>query len=165
MSEIAPQAHPNEALRIHDKEIAHLGALVTEAALRDDLEEVVASEHVERPGVQNPNDFAPNRLRIGEQLIPESSENIYRMVTEDGVEDLAETGIVRGAFTAGKRAKTTGHTAYWNKGEDGKGSTLGQGFVIEAPQVAAEQGWITADKVTGVYTRDSDGHVKNIIAP
>ncbi len=164
MSEFAPQPYPNEALRIQDKELAHLGALVVEASLRGDLEQV-ASEHVSQTSVENPNSFAPNTLRIGEQVVPESSDNVYRQVTEKGVEDLVLSGIVRGAKTAGKPAKTSGHTTYWNAGETGKGSTLGQGFVIEAPRSAAEAGWVTANKVQGVYTKDSDGVVKNIIAP
>lgn len=69
MSEFAPQPDPNEALRIHDKELGHLGALVTEAAFRSDLDTVAAD------------------------------------------------------------------------------------------------GWVTADKVQGVYAQDIDGQVKNIIAP
>lgn len=170
MSEFEPHTPPQEAfaqqtevLRIHDKEIAHLGALVMDAAMRPDLG-TVAADHVERTGVSSPNSYAPNQLRIGEQVVPESSENVYRQVTQAGVEDLADSGVVRGAYSAGKRAKTSSHTTYWNTGEDGKGSTLGQGFVIEAPKEAAENGWVTADQVTGVYAKDSDGQVKNIIA-
>src|SRR5690349_15018371 len=137
MSEFAPQPHPNEALRIQDKELAHLGALVTEAALRDDLDAVV-QDHVEFTGRQNPNSYSPNTLRVGEQVVPESSDNVYRAVDINGAEDLADSGIVRGAHTAGKPAKTSGHTTYWNAGETGKGSTLGQGLVVEAPKSAAE---------------------------
>jgi hypothetical protein len=162
MSEFAPQPDPNEAIRIHDKDLAHLGALVVEAAMRPDLEQVVTS-HVAETGVENPNSFAPNKLRIGEQVIPESTDNVYRQINEAGVMDLAESGVVRGAKTAGAEAKTTGHTTYWNQGETGKGSTLGQGLVIEAPIQAASEGWVTADKVTGVYAKDSDGQVKNIL--
>jgi hypothetical protein len=77
---------------------------------------------------------------------------------------LGDSGIVRGAKTAGAgKGITSGHTTYWNQGETGKGSTLGQGFVIEAPLDAAKEGWVTADQVTGIYTRDSDGSVKNIL--
>lgn len=79
--------------------------------------------------------------------------------------DLATSGVVRGARTAGQQGKTTGHTTYWNAGETGKGSTLGQGFVIEAPMQSVQQGWVTADKVRGVYARDTDGQVKNLMAP
>jgi hypothetical protein len=162
MSEFAPQPDPNEALRIHDKELAHLGALVMEVAMGDDLQ-TVAAEHVVETGVENPNSFAPNMLRVGEQVVPESSDKVYRMLTEAGVADLANSGIVRSAKTAGQRSKTSGHTAYWNQGETGKSSSLGQGMVVEAPIEAAAEGWVTADKVTGVYSRDSDGQVKNIL--
>lgn len=164
MSEFAPQPSPNEASRIHDKELAHLGALVMEAAMRTDLDTVVAV-HTEETGTGQPNSYAPNRLRIGEQEVAESGDNVYRMVDKAGADDLARSGVVRGARSAGVASKTSGHTTYWTVGEDGKGSTLGQGFVIEAPLEAAAEGWVTADKVRGVYARDSDGVVKNIITP
>ena len=164
MPEFAPQPDQNEVLRIHDKEIAHLGALVTEAAMRQDLG-VAAQLHAETTGVVSPNSFAPNILRVGEQVVPESDGNVYRQVDANGVEDLAESGVVRGAYTAGKRAKTSGHTTYWNAGETGKGSTLGQGFVVEAGASDAAAGWVRADQVKGVYAKDSDGLVKNIIVP
>lgn len=162
--ELNQATHSPEEMRIHDRELAHLGALVMEAAMQPDLGQI-AQEHIDKTGLVNPNSYAPNRLRIGEQVVPESSENVYRQTTEEGIADLAVSGIVRGAKTAGAQSKTNSHTTYWNAGEDGKGSTLGQGFVIEAPMEAASQGWVTADKVTGVYARDSDGTVKNIIAP
>lgn len=162
MSEFAPQPHPNESLRIQDKELAHLGALVIEAALRQDLEQV-AAEHVERTGVENPNSHADNRLRVGQGAVAESSDGVYRQIDQNGILDLAESGIVRGAYTAGKRSKTSGHTTYWTNGETGKSSSLGQGFVLKSGRSDAEAGWVTADKVTGIYTRDADGQVKNLI--
>jgi len=165
MSEFAPANNHNtidESERIHDIRLAHLAALVVEASMRDDLVEV-AKAHVARTRVENPNSYAPNRMRIGEQVVPENDESVYRQIREEGIDDLAESGIVRGAKSAGKRANTEGHTVYWNSGETGKGSTLGQGFVIEAPISAAQSGWVGADKVTGIYTRDSDGNVKNIL--
>lgn len=164
MTEFAPQPNLSETQRIHDVELAHMGALVTEAAMRQDLAEVTA-DHQSRTGVSNPNDYAPNQLRIGAQVVPESDANVYRQVNESGVMDLGQSGIVRGAKTAGASSvKTNGHTTYWNRGETGKGSTLGQGFVIEAPLDTVAEGWVTADKVTGVYARDADGQVKNIVA-
>ena len=96
-------------------------------------------------------------------MVQESSDSVYRQMDANGVNDLAESGIVRGAYTAGKRSKTSGHTTYWNNGESGQASTIGQGFTIEAPRADAEAGWVTADKITGVYTRDRDGLAKNII--
>jgi len=165
MSEFAPSVnrnHIDESERVHDVRLAHLAALVVEASMRSDLAEV-AKAHVASTGVENPNTYAPNRFRIGEQVVPENSDSVYRQIQEPGIDDLAESGVVRGAKTAGKPAKTEGHTVYWNNGETGKGSTLGQGFVIEAPLKAAERGWVRADEVTGIYTRDSDGRVKNIL--
>lgn len=138
-----------------------MGAMLTEAAMRSDLEQV-AADHALTTGVDNPNSYAPNRLRVGEQVVPEDSEHVYRQINAEGLGDLALSGVVRGAFTAGARSKTNGHTTYWTQGETGKGSTLGQGFVIEAPLDAAESGWVTADKVA-VYARDDDNTVKNIV--
>lgn len=162
MSEFAPQPHPNEALRIHDKELAHLGALVMEAAMRDDLGAAV-EKHVQNTGVENPNVHGKG-LFIGKGEVPMSNENVYRSVTEPAVEDLGASGVVRGARTAGMtQVNTSGHTTYWNNGETGKNTPLGQGMIIEAPRAEAETGWVTADKVTGIYAKDADGRVKNIL--
>lgn len=162
MTESAPQPNPQEALRIHDKELAHLGALVVEASLRDSLQSV-AAEHAEMTGVENPNIHGKG-LFIGKGEVPMSDESVYRSVQEPAVEDLAASGVVRGARTAGAgQINTSGHATYWNNGEAGKSTPLGQGVIIEAPRSDAESGWVTADKVQGVYARDIDGHVKNIL--
>jgi hypothetical protein len=169
MSEFTPiqssQEHVDSHELIHDNELAHLAAFVVEAAMRDDLVEV-AKAHLERTGVENPNSYAPNKLRVGSEAdkeIPEYTNSVYRSVSEEGIADLGATGIVRGAKTAGKSAKTNGHTTYWNQGEDGKKATVGQGFLIEAPLEAVQNGWVTADSVTSIYARDNDGEVKNIL--
>lgn len=151
-----------DAERIHDVQLAHLAARVVEAAMRGDLVEV-AKAHIERTGVDNPNSYGKNDFRIGEPVVQERGDAVYRSVNERAIEDLGDSGIVRGAMSAGKKANTSGHTTYWHRGEDDKGRTLGQGFVIEAPLEAAQNGWVTADEVTGIYARDNDGSVKNIL--
>ncbi len=113
-----------DAERVHNVRLAHLAALVVEASMRGDLV-AVAQTHVNRTGVAFPNSYAPNRLRVGEQVVVENGNSVYRQVTERAIDDLAESGVVRGAKTALGEGKTSGDTVYWNQGEDGKGSTLG----------------------------------------
>lgn len=166
MSEFAPSSRELrdvDAERIHSVRLAHLAALVIEASMRGDDLVAVAQSHVDRTGVAYPNSYAPNKLRVGEQVVPENDNSVYRQVTERAIDDLIESGVVRGAKTALGEGKTSGDTVYWNRGEDGKGSTLGQGFVIEAPVDAAAGGWVTAEQVQGIYARDDDGKVKNIL--
>lgn len=166
MSEFAPppqELRDVDAERVHNVRLAHLAALVVETSMRGGDLVAVAQAHVSRTGVEYPNSYAPNKLRIGAQVVPERSDSVYRQVTERAVDDLAQSGVVRGAKTALGEGKTSGDTVYWNRGEDGKGSTLGQGFVIEAPVDAAANGWVTADQVRGIYARDDDGIVKNVL--
>ena len=62
--ESLPQPNPSEALRIHDPNIAHIGALIMEAAMREDLGQV-AEQHIERTEVENPNKNVDNKYRLG----------------------------------------------------------------------------------------------------
>ena len=163
MSEFAPQPDPSEALRIHDQELAHIGALVLEAALRDDLV-AVAEQHASATGNEAPNTYASPGLQIGAAEIPMKDNSVYRQVHEAAVEDLANSGVVRNPYTAGvKEQSRWKDRVFWNGGEDGKSTQLGNRMVIEADKQAASEGWVTADKVSAVYARDSDGQVKNIL--
>lgn len=164
MSELAPQPVPNESLRIHDQELAYLGALVTEAAMRSDLAGV-AQAHAELTGTPNPNDIPKGRgMHIGSAEVPMSSEHAYRQVHTEAIGDLALSGVVRNPVTAGVKEQTRwGHRVFWNNGEAGKNTALGGRMVIEADKQAAHSGWVTADKVRGIYARDVDGQVKNIL--
>lgn len=172
MSEIDPFMKPQEAQvmneRIQDRELAYLGALVMEAAMRDDLNDVV-EQHTAMTGEGNPNSVPADGtagLIIGSAEVPMTSDNVYRQVHDRAIEDLAKSGIVRNPVTAGLKDGTRwGHRVFWNVGEDGKNAQLGGRVVIEADKNAARNSWVTADKVNGIYAKDSDGTVKNIIAP
>lgn len=165
-AESFPQATA-EAQRIHDQELAHLGALLVEASLRDDLR-VAVEQHIGTTGEQNPNSVPPEGsvgLHIGSAEVPMSSENVYRQVHGSAVEDLAKSGVVRNPVTAGVKEQTRwGHRVFWNSGEDGRNTSLGGRMVIEADKQAARSGWVAADQVKAVYARDSDGVVKNIMS-
>jgi hypothetical protein len=171
MPEFAPQPDhremnvaSDESLRINNSELAHLGALVVEAALRKDLTDV-AQQHVEQTGKQHTNTHTRG-LFVGRGEIPMSGDNIYRSVNEKGVVDLAQSGVVRGQYTAteGLRSNTNGHHAtFWSDGNPNTQHGIGQGFVIEASKADADAGWVTADKIQALYGRDSDGQVKNIL--
>lgn len=143
-------------------ELRHLGHLCRLAAERDDLDQV-AQAHVEMTGVGNPNQHGKGFF-VGEGDVPMSSDNVYRQVHAAAIEDLAEAGVVRGQYTAtnGERAQTSSHATYWHNGEDGRKVSLGGRYIVEASKSAAEQGWVKASDVKGIYTRDADGELRDI---
>jgi len=162
MSEIISRPQPIEASRIQDKDLAHLGALITAAAMREDLAGTV-SQHKRDSGVGNPNSIGRG-LFVGKGEVPMDDNKVYRSVTELAALDLAQSSVVRGAKLAGvEGSKTNGNTTYWSNGEAGKSTPLGQGVIIEASLQDAKDDWVSADKVVGVYARDSDGDIKNLI--
>ena len=167
MSEFAPQPAPQEALRIHDKELAHLGALVMEAAMREDLSSVTEA-HVRQTGLENPNNVPSEQSKgfnLASSEISMSSDSVYRQVHAAAVEDLATSGVVRNRGTAeGSNHARWGDQVFWNSGQDGKKTGLGNRLVIEADKPTARSEWVTADKVSAVYARYIDGEVKNIIS-
>lgn len=155
----------NEHLRpLTTEELRHLGHLTRIAMGRDDLDEM-ARQHVEMTGASNPNQHGKG-LFIGKGDVPMSDENVYRSVDKRAIHDLAESGIVRGAFTAtaGERASTSGHATYWNNGENGRAMKLGSDahFIIEASREAAEKGWVKASDIRGVHARDANGELHDI---
>lgn len=150
--------------RLNTEELRQLGHLCAQVMERDDLEEA-AQHHIESTGVSNPNKHGKG-LFVGEGDVPMLDENVYRSVDIRAIDDLIESGVVRGAYTAteGKRASTKGHSTYWNNGEAGKKMTLGSSghFVIEASRDAAENGWVKASDVRGIHTRDTSGELHDI---
>lgn len=169
MPEIEPHSNPHEVQRVHDKELAHLGALVMEASMR--------SEEISLPPTENIEDSqSPNRLvsvegdihaqiqsKIGN--IAMSSDSAYRQVHEAAVSDLASAGYVRNKDNAqGSSSKRWGDAVFWHAGKEGMNTSTGGRMVLEADKSQAESGWVTADKVKAVYAQDSDGQIKSIIA-
>jgi len=156
----------HEISRIHDQELAYLGALVIEAQRSSDLSAAV-QKHVEQTGLQNPNtgpeqDGPGFSLASGE--IPMNKESVYRQVHAAAIGDLAVSGVVRNGNTArGEKNRRWGDRVFWDSGADGAKAMLGGRTVIEANKDAARSGWVTAKEVTGVFAKDSDGIVKNLI--
>lgn len=144
------------------EELRTLGHLCLVAMRRDDLD-TVAEQHTEMTGVANPNKHGKG-LFVGEGDVPMSSDNVYRQVHREAIEDMAEAGVVRGLYTAtnGERAQTESHATYWNDGADERKMSLGGRYVIEASKDAAEQGWVKASDVKGIYARDADGELHDI---
>jgi|GEM_PF-1974447 len=160
-----PIASAEAPAQPNDAELLALGTKCLEAAQRDDLE-AVAADHALMTGKDNPNAHSPG-LFVGEGEVPMSADSVYRSVDVRAIHDLAESGVVRGAYTAtgGERAQTSGHTTFWNDGNpDKKASFKGKGpYIIEAPKAAAEAGWVTADKVTAIHTKNPAGEVVDML--
>lgn len=127
-----------------------------------------AEEQMTRTGVENPNSHSKG-LFIGdpEDGVPMHENSAYRTVDIRAIVDLIDTGVVRGAYTAtgGERSQTESHTAHWSDGEEGRHHRFKSdgAFTIEAPKEVLDAGWVTADKVTGVYTRGRDGRLVNLL--
>jgi hypothetical protein len=150
--------------RIHDRELAHLGALIVAASMREDLPSV-QQEHVAATGVDNPNTVGKEGFFVAGE-VGMSDENVYRQVGSEAVEDLAASGVVRNGATAkGIQHPRWGDSVFWHPGDSSKKMTTGGRMIVEADKSAAGNGWVPADKVRGIHARDSDGIVKNIIPP
>lgn len=166
LENIAPQPTPeirSQPERFTKEELARLGHLARLAIERDDLDAVVDA-HIELTGKQNPNQHGKGFF-VGEGDVPMSADNVYRQVHASAIEDLAETGVVRGQYTAtnGEHAQTSSHATYWHDGKEGTNVSLGGRFVIEASKEAAETGWVKASDVRGIYARSvDDGQLHDI---
>lgn len=169
MSMERPTFHPKPEVKEHLRPLTEadrrqLGNLVRIAMERDDLDAAVATQ-VETTGVTNPN-VLHQGLFIGEGELPMSEDKVYRSVDRRAIEDLAESGVVRGAFTAteGQRANTTGHSTHWNKGSEQHKLRFNTDahVIIEANRKAAEQGWVKATDIHGVHARGADGQPVDI---
>ncbi|HWB39134.1 MAG TPA: hypothetical protein VG604_02715 [Candidatus Saccharimonadales bacterium] len=163
-AEVAPDSPEAPAHPTADQ-LLGLGTKCLEASQRDDLE-AVAAAHAEKTGKDNPNSHRTGFF-TGEGELPMSADSVYRSVDVRGIEDLAESGVVRGAYTAtdGERAQTSGHTTYWNPGNPDKKHPFKKegAFIIEAPKEAADAGWVTADKVTAIHTKNEAGEIVDLL--
>lgn len=148
--------------RINDVELAHLGALVVETSMRPDLDVVIKQQRAER-GVENPNSVGSSGFFVGGE-VSMSDNNVYRQVGAEAVDDLAANGIVRNGATAnGQEHPRWGDRVFWHPGDGQKKIATGGRMIIEADKSAAQRGWVTADKVKGVYAKDVDGQIKNLL--
>lgn len=158
-AEAFPQPQENE--RIHDEQLAHMAALVIEAANRDDLP-WAATEQAAATQLDNPNS-AGSGFFVGHDVTTRTG-NVYRQVGTEAIDDLGQSGIVRNGATAqGQPHRRWGHKVFWHQGKDGKELGVGGRTIIEADGEAAAKGWVTADQVKGIYAKDTDGRVKNIL--
>ncbi len=151
------------------EELLIIGGEVLLAMQRTDLQDV-SKEHIEKTGKTNPNSVSPGMF-IGKPDISITTEDdkAYRSIDRRAIKDLAETGVVRGAYTAteGERANTKSNTTYWSAGSAGKehGFASPGHLIVETPLDNPQSGWVTADKQSAIYARDHEGDVHNILKP
>lgn len=142
-----------------ETELMGLGELCVAASERVDLAQVMDSHE---QFTDNPNTAGPGLFIAGE--VSMNSDNVYRQVGFEAVQDLAQAGIVRNGSTAqGKPHKRWGHRVFWNEGADGKKISTGGRFIIESTKEAVADGWVTADKVVGIHTRTQSGEIIDIL--
>lgn len=129
---------------------------------------ICAQEQAAKTGVENPNRHSKG-LFIGDPAdgVPMHENSAYRAVDIRAIVDLIDSGVVRGAYTAtgGERSQTESHATHWSDGEEGRHHRFKSdgAFTIEAPKEALDAGWVTADQVTGIYTRGHDGRLVNLL--
>lgn len=153
---------PNAELRVHDRELAHMGALLAEASMRQDLSEVI-DRHTVNTGTENPNSIGSSGFFVAGE-VPMSNESVYRQVGAEAIGDLALSGVIRNGATAeGRPHPRWGDRVFWHPGDNSKKIQTGGRFIIEADKNTAQNGWVTANRVSGVFAKDSDGIIKNIM--
>jgi hypothetical protein len=97
--------------------------------------------------------------------VPTNSDKVYRYVNQQGaIEDIAQSGIVRNANSAGvKKGKNRwGDNVYWHRGAEGFKKPVNTGFVVEAPYSVASQRQVRAEDITGVY-QNRMGKLTNLL--
>jgi len=158
-----------EALRqpIDRVELIELGHQVLESVATLDLDDAVRQE-IDLSGVMNPNQISDGIFLSGiKGKVPMRDRHVYRSVDRRAVDDLIATGIVRGAYTAtdGARSSTAGHSTFWSKGRSDVGHQFASPghFIFETPIENTEKGWVKGNALTGIYAKDKDGVIHNIL--
>ncbi|MBP9749591.1 MAG: hypothetical protein KBD21_02580 [Candidatus Pacebacteria bacterium] len=116
--------------------------------------------------VINPNSIG-TLMSISRDL-PVEEGKVYRSLGGSGAEaaiaDLYDAGIVRNAFSAGKKERGRwGDKVFWSAGETGKYHNVQEGgYVIVADRSVAEEGPVKLESVTHIYTK-RDGKVVDLL--
>lgn len=121
-----------------------------------------ASESIEKP--KNPNSIGELAISIGHDLAT-SPDKVYRSLrTQEAVDDIEKSGVVRNAQSAGVVEKSRwGERIFWSRGVEGKYHAVSAtGFVIEAPYAVAEERVVTKDDITAIYKKNEAGEVINL---
>lgn len=145
------------------EELLKLSTACIKSTARLDLIKI-ADEHV-HDFTANPNSFRLDQL-LDQGEISTRSDMVYRKIGAKALKDLASYGIVRNELTAKAHTpREWGHTVGWTIGQDDKFINAGRQAVLETTVENAEQGWVTADKLTALYLRLPHANVENIIDP
>lgn len=155
-----------EQLRLHEtrpplteSKLLALGQL----CLTNQAETSTLEDHTELS--PNPNTLGQFAVPFGSGDIPTEPGKLYRQVGIEAVEDLATSDIVRNGATArGEEHKRWGHKVFWSEGQEGVHISTGGRAVIVVPKSAAEEGWVTSDKVEAIYTKTPAGKLINLLS-
>ncbi len=115
--------------------------------------------------IRNPNSVFEWGVMPQNTDVPSTSENVYRQVKTEAVDDLKVSGIVRNAGSAGGRIRKYGDKVYWTRGKDGEFHNVQPDHVVlEAPFAIANSRIVTVDDLVGIHARNESGEIENRIS-
>lgn len=123
-------------------------------------------EHQENlEAIKNPNSVFEWGMMPKNTDVPTTSENVYRQVKTEAVDDLVASGIVRNAGSAGGRVRKYGDRVYWTRGKDGEFHNVQPDHVVlEAPFAIASSRIVAVEDLLGIHARNESGEIENKIS-
>lgn len=125
----------------------------------------IAKHQESQESVKNPNSVFEWGMMPKNTDVPTTSENVYRQVKTEAVDDLRASGIVRNAGSAGGRVRKYGDRVYWTRGKDGEFHNVQpEHVVLEAPFSIASSRIVAAEDLVGIHARNESGEIENKIS-
>lgn len=121
-------------------------------------------ENISEENKYNPNSIS-EVISIGNDL-PTQPDKVYRSVrSEDAIDDIENSGVVRNKQSAGLVEKSRwGDRVFWSRGGEGKYHIVQKGgYVIEAPLSVAQEREVTREDITAIYTKNENGEVFDVL--
>lgn len=145
------------------KEALYLAALALADLVHSDPDDAVVNYHIHH-FTPNPNEINNSRLLDSGELSTKTGY-VYRPLSIDGLTDLIEGKIVRNEFSARAHTPRSSHNAvYWIEGSNDGYINVREQLVIVTKTEEIKNGWITPDKLTGIYTAAPNGLIENLLS-
>ena len=119
-----------------------------------------------KEATRNPNSIFEWGMMPSNTDVPTTSDNVYRSVKAEALDDLEASGVVRNAGSAGVGSvRKYGDRVYWTRGKDGEFHNVQPGHVVlEAPLAIASSRIVTKDDLVGIHRRSEAGEIENAVS-
>lgn len=119
-----------------------------------------------KEATRNPNSIFEWGMMPPNTDVPTISDNVYRSVKAESVDDLKSSGVVRNASSAGVGSvRKYGDRVYWTRGKDGEYHNVQPGHVVlEAPLAIASSRTVTKNDLVAIHRRSEAGKIENIVS-